>query len=330
MSKAEAATAFLKSRAPSLEVDYEAVSLEGANAAQLVVGDVDLVVDCLDNMGGRYACSTLRAWRGRSPRCRPAGWDGKHRSGLLESSPADALSASSPSDLRACQVTRRRTVRASAYRCDHLDGGFDRGGWKRRVTGGAELQPRSVSSSYRHEDLGLAWSISRDRTPARSAGMAVSTARTGERAGCSSCAGMASSISRCEFPRALFARLSRRFETTAVRRGESIIQMRVGKSELSLFRGGGILVRGYPRRMPSRSSGLLLCSGLEGSVEGAESGLHPRFVPERAGACRSDRLSRSSLRHAGNAVEIHNATGPSPRGSSAWSILSGGAKSFRL
>lgn len=51
-AKAEVCASFIENRAPSTKVEYEAQILDGSNAEELVRA-ADIALDCLDNLGGR-------------------------------------------------------------------------------------------------------------------------------------------------------------------------------------------------------------------------------------------------------------------------------------
>ncbi|MBI3023989.1 MAG: HesA/MoeB/ThiF family protein [Thaumarchaeota archaeon] len=51
-AKAEVCASFIENRAPSTKVEYEAQILDGSNAGELVRA-ADIALDCLDNLGGR-------------------------------------------------------------------------------------------------------------------------------------------------------------------------------------------------------------------------------------------------------------------------------------
>jgi len=236
MSKAEVVSRYLKERVPGLEVAYLAANLEAGSAPRLFRG-VDVAVDCLDNFAGRYALNEACVER-RIPfvHTGATGWEASvgvfwspktacfrcvfpdtRDEGMPTCEDAGTLGALTS---YIASVGALETVKVLSGIGSSLMGSM-------LVFDGRRLESHKVSLEKRRDcaTCGLP-----RRAPTRKRVIEL-------------CGDRELYIDRA-FPAKQFARIAERLGGNARRMGESIVVAKVDGLEVSLFRSGGMLVKG--------------------------------------------------------------------------------------
>ncbi|MDA4113167.1 MAG: HesA/MoeB/ThiF family protein [Thaumarchaeota archaeon] len=236
VSKAEVAAEFLRLRVPGLRVEYRAVNLERANASRLI-READIAVDCLDNFAGRYALNAACVAR-KIPFVHTGAMGWEASAGVFWSPKTACFECVFP-DSRDEDVPSCEEVGVLGALTSYI------------ASAGA-LETVKVLSGMNSGLLGAMLIFDGLRMESHSVPFET-------RAGCGTCGdgphdlrrknvvelcgGNELFISRA-FPSRDFGRIAKRLDGRARRMGDSIVMARVGGLEVSIFRSGGILVKG--------------------------------------------------------------------------------------
>ncbi len=236
MSKAEVVSRYLRERVPGLVVDYHAASLGTGNAPRLI-RDADIAVDCLDNFAGRYALNAACVARG-IPLLHTGGLGWEASAGVFWSPRTACFECVFPGardeDYPACEVVGVLGALTSyigsvgAIEAVKILSGMESGLLGAMlVFDGRRMESHTVRFE-RRPDCGACGSGRHPRRGSRVVEL---------------CGGNELYVSGA-FPPRSFDRLSRRLVDGTKRMGDSILMTRVGDLEVSLFRSGGMLVKG--------------------------------------------------------------------------------------
>ena len=236
MSKAEVASRYLKERVPKLQVGYRAVSLEPRNASRLING-ADMAVDCLDNFAGRYALNSACVSQDVPFLHTGAlGWEASAgifwppRTGCFECVFPETKGEELPSceDVGVLGALTSYIGSMGALEAVKFLSGMDSSLMGSMVVfDGRTFESHSVRFETR-ADCGTCGSHRAHRR-----GSSVVEL----------CGGREVYVSRA-FPPGQFSSLLERLPRTARMKGDSIVKVDVGRHEVSLFKSGGMLVRG--------------------------------------------------------------------------------------
>ncbi len=236
MAKAEVASRFLEDRVPGLKVEYDALNLDRANATRLIRG-ADIAVDCMDNFGGRYALNAACASQ-KIPLVHTGGMGWEASAGVFwvpktacfECVFPDAPDGHYPTceDVGVLGALTSYIASVGALEAVKILCGMDSGLVGRLlVFDGRRMESHSVRFVRRKN--------------CRTCGSGRPTAAG--RSVIELCGGKEMYV-RDAFPSRQFGRVAERLGDRGKRMGDSIVMARVGAFEVSLFKGGGMLVKG--------------------------------------------------------------------------------------
>ncbi|MDA4122247.1 MAG: HesA/MoeB/ThiF family protein [Thaumarchaeota archaeon] len=251
-SKAEVAAKFVSDRVPRLKVAYRTESIDQRNSLDLL-GNADLAVDCLDSMDGRRALNSSCVER-KKPFVHTGaiGWEVSEavlwpgRTACFECLfPPVAQTHGEYEDLPSCdQVGTLGPVVAMAASLGATDA-IKVLATQERVTLGRMTVWDGRSGEIHRVDI-------KRRSDCAACGTHSARAvknpqsQIGKSRVIELCGGREYYVTNILSP-AHFADAGRRFLARgAEMRGESIVHIRVGEVEVSLFRAGGAVVRGVP------------------------------------------------------------------------------------
>jgi len=236
MSKAEIAARFLSERVPRLKVDYHTDNLERRNASRLL-GDSDLSIDCLDNMDARHALNEACV-RTEVPMVHTGGigWDASAavfwspRAACLECLVPSGTAGALPSCEEVGVIGPVTSYAASV-------GALEAVKLLARV-------PSSLVGKMLYYDGRKG--ESRTITLERRKSCAVCGSGSKHRAGRSvvQLCGKGEFYVGEAFPPRSFAELGQRLRGEARAMGDSLILVGRGRTDVSLFKSGGALVKG--------------------------------------------------------------------------------------
>jgi molybdopterin/thiamine biosynthesis adenylyltransferase len=245
MSKAEVAAQFLLQRVPGLNVDYHTDSLERGNATRLL-GDADLALDCLDNMEARHALNGACV-SSEVPLVHTGGIGWEASAAVFWSPKSACLECLIPTGgdegLSSCEeVGVLGAVTSYAASVGALESLKLLAGAPSWLTGrmlyfDGRTGESQVVTLERRESCETCGSGSRGR----SSEQVVQLCGKGE-----------FYVNRA-FPSRSFVALSKKLRDEARAMGDSIILVRRGGAEVSLFRSGGALVKGAPSPEEARA-----------------------------------------------------------------------------
>jgi molybdopterin/thiamine biosynthesis adenylyltransferase len=238
MSKAEVAARFLSERAPRLKVDYHTESLDRSNAFRLL-GGADLALDCLDNMEARHALNEACVRR-QVPLVHTGGIGWEASAAVFWSPRAACLeclvpAAADEQELPSCEevgvlgAVTSYAASVGALEAVKLLAGIPPSLAGRMLFFDGRTGDSRVVDLEKRESCGVCGSGSR---PPGGGGRVVQLCGDGE-----------FYVSRA-FPSRSFSVLARKLRADARAMGDSIILIAHGRAEVSLFRGGGALVKG--------------------------------------------------------------------------------------
>jgi adenylyltransferase/sulfurtransferase len=269
-SKAEVAAGFIAARVPGVKVRYRAESIDDLNSLD-ILGGSDVGVDCLDNVPARLALNSACVKR-ELPLVHTGGIGWEASEGVFWSPKTACLECLFP----------RRPAGADTAEWDALPD-CEQVGALGAITGlvaslGAMdaiklligLEPASLGRMLvwdgRNAESHLVEVMRREDCDACGRGTSRKGMRTGSRskgAGRSIvelCGGNEFYIGGAFSPRS-FAKIGRGLLGRSAAMGESIIQARVGEAEVSIFRSGGLLVRGVSS--PEGARGVARALGMD-------------------------------------------------------------------
>jgi sulfur carrier protein ThiS adenylyltransferase len=236
MAKAEVTSRFLRDRVPGLKVEYNTLNLDRANATRLTRG-ADIAVDCMDNFGGRYALNAACVSQ-KIPLIHTGGMGWEASAGVFWSPKTACFECVFPDsrdgDAPACEdvgvlgALTSYIASVGALEAVKILCGMDSAlVGKLLVFDGRRMESHAVRFE-RRTDCGTCGS----GRPA-AAGKSVIEL----------CGGKEVYISGA-FPARQFGRVVEGLGDRAKKMGDSIVMARVGAFEVSLFKGGGMLVKG--------------------------------------------------------------------------------------
>jgi len=236
MSKAEVVSRYLRERVPGLRVDYHAASLGTGNAPRLI-RDAEMAVDCLDNFAGRYALNAACVEQG-IPMLHTGGMGWEASAGVFWSPRTACFECVFPGardeDYPACEdVGVLGALTSYIGSVGSIEVVKILSGMESGLLGAMLVFDgrRMESHTVRFERRPGCGACGSGRHPRR------------ERRVVELCGGNELYVSDA-FPPRSFGRLARSLAERTKRMGDSILVARVGDLEVSLFRSGGMLVKG--------------------------------------------------------------------------------------
>ena len=244
MSKAEVAAEFLRLRVPGLDVEYLAVNLERGNASRLIRG-ADIAVDCLDNFEARYALNAACVAR-KIPFIHTGAMGWEASAGVFWSPKTACFECVFPDshdgDVPSCEqvgvlgALTSYIASAGALETVKVLSGMNSGlVGAMLVFDGQRMESHSVPFERRADCRACG-----DGAPGFRRKSVVEL-----------CGGNELFISGA-FPSRDFGRVTKRLGDSARRMGDSIVMTKVGGLEVSLFRSGGVLVKGASSQKDAR------------------------------------------------------------------------------
>jgi molybdopterin/thiamine biosynthesis adenylyltransferase len=260
-SKAEVAAAFIEARVPGVRVRYRAESIDERNSVE-VLGSSDIAVDCVDNMPARLALNSACVSR-EVPLVHTGGtgWDASEavfwspRTACLEClfpRRPDGADAPEWEALPTCErvgtigaITGLISCVGAIDAIKLLIGELPASLGRILVWDGKMGEPKMAEVKRRADcracGAGSSGTAMREGTkPDRARSVVVEL-----------CGGREFYIGGAFSPRS-FARFGRELRGLSAEKGTSVIQTRVGDADVSLFRTGGLLVKGVSSRAEAR------------------------------------------------------------------------------
>jgi molybdopterin/thiamine biosynthesis adenylyltransferase len=262
-SKAEVAASYISGRAPSANVRYRAENIDERNAAT-ILGKADLAVDCLDNLPARRALNSACV-KGDVPLVHTGaiGWEVSEgvfwspRTACLEClfpRPPRGADPEAWDAVPSCeQVGTLGAVTGLAASLGAIDaimlltGGVPASLGRLLVWDGRRADPHSVSVK-RREDCEACGKPATQGT--RSMG---GRAKGPQKVVIELCGGHEFFVGDAFSPKA-FAGIGKRLGDRGSKKGNSIIMTRQGEAEISLFRTGGVLIKGVSSPEEARAA----------------------------------------------------------------------------